>query len=215
MCCRGEWRGGTGTSCHRRPPCRRGRCLLRRGGAQHAEVFTIVAHRAELQRVRRGVAGFAAVFPARAVHLDGARLRQGRAAGARPRKVPSCSSCGRLGPSPSSRLSRFGDRPAVLAGRARCCRAGPDRRRAVPDRDGPVPGWHDRRGSRRERCLQWRREAAPWLRAAGAGPRREAERADLGYGLCSDLRRTAGPVVPVRPGRRAAGRGVPGLRRPG
>ncbi len=38
----------------------------------------------------------------RAVHLAGARLRQGRAAGARPRKVPSCSSCWRLGPSPSA-----------------------------------------------------------------------------------------------------------------
>lgn len=51
-----------------------------------AEVSTIAAHRAEPQRVRRGVAGFAAVLLARAVHLAGARLRQGRAAGARPRK---------------------------------------------------------------------------------------------------------------------------------
>jgi len=215
MCCRGEWRGRTGTSWRRRPPCRRGTCLLRRGGARHAEVSAVAADRAGPQRVRRGVAGFAAVLRARAVHLAGAKLRRGRAAGARPRKVPSCSSCWRLGPSPSSLLSRFGDRPAVPPGRGRSCRAGPDRQRAVPDRDGPVPGGHDRRGSRRERCLQWRREAAPWLRAAGAGSWRGAERADLGHGLCSDLLRTAGLVVPVRPGRHAAGRGVPGLRRPG
>jgi hypothetical protein len=49
------------------------------------------------------------------------------------------------------------------------------------------------------------------LRGRGA----KRERADLGNGLCSDLFRTAGPVVPVRPGRRAAGRAGPGLRRPG
>src|SRR5690349_8207968 len=40
---------------------RRGTCPLRRSDARHAEVSTIAAHRAEPQRVRRGVAGFAAV----------------------------------------------------------------------------------------------------------------------------------------------------------
>jgi aquaporin Z len=50
-------------------------------------------------------------------------------------------------------------------------------------------------------------------RGRGRGVKRSGQ--TWGHGLCSDLLRTAGPVVLVRPGWRAAGRGVPGLRRPG
>ena len=89
--------GRSGPGCAASPPC----CDRVSGGRSltstrivsasrrtriEAKVSTIAAHRAEPQRVRRSVAGFAAVLLARAVHLAGARLRQGRAAGARPRR---------------------------------------------------------------------------------------------------------------------------------